>query len=110
MLVTMVDRRKKKKKKHWLKRPNAIPQKRKLHQSINDSKSHIWNSFILFFYIHPHVPVNIITISFFSSFLFQYFRFSSRKSQSQQKLSIKITYIAVQFRSEKLSFYQPRLT
>ena len=46
MLATMVDRQRKIKKKHWLKRPNAVPQKRKLHHSINDSKSHIWNSFI----------------------------------------------------------------
>ena len=42
----MVDQgQKNKKKKHWLKRPKATPQKRNLDQNINDSKSHICNSF-----------------------------------------------------------------
>ena len=36
-----------------------------------------------------------------SEFLFD-FRFSGRKSQSQQKLSINITYFAMQFRSKNL--------
>ena len=37
----------------------------------------------------------------------QNFRFSSRKSQSQQKLSKKITHFTIQFRS-KTSFYGPQ--
>ena len=45
-----------------------------------------------FFYIHPHVPVDIIKV-FFD------FRFSRRKSQSQQKLLIIITYFAIQVHS-----------
>ena len=46
MSVTMVDQgRKIKKKKNWLKRPKAVPLKRDLDQNINDSKSHICNSF-----------------------------------------------------------------
>ena len=35
-------------KKHWLKRPQAVPQSPingNLDQNINHSKSHIWNSF-----------------------------------------------------------------
>ena len=30
MFATMVDRQRKIKKKHWLKRPNAVPQKTKI--------------------------------------------------------------------------------
>ena len=37
----MVDQGQKNKKKHWLKRPKATPQKRNLDQNTNDSKSHI---------------------------------------------------------------------
>ena len=55
-------------------------------------KSHIWNSFlennissIQKFYICSDVSVDIIS-------LFFNFRFSSRKSQSQQKLAKKITH------------------
>ena len=29
-------------KKHWLKRPKAVPKIRNLDQNIYDSKSHIW--------------------------------------------------------------------
>ena len=54
-------------------------------------KSHIWNSFLeniisgtQSFYICPDVPVDIIRV-FFN------FRFSRGKSQSQQKLTKKIT-------------------
>ena len=39
-----------------------------------------------------------------SEFFFD-FRFSGRKSQSQQKLSIKITYFAIQFRSKHLTLF-----
>ena len=63
------------------------PKKRNLDQNINDSKSRISNSFfenmisgIQLFYIRPHISVDIIRV-FFN------FRFSSRKSQSQQKLA-----------------------
>ena len=67
MLAFMVARRQKI-KKHWLKRPKAVPKKRNLDQNINYSKSHIWNYFfeniisgIQLFYIRPHVPVEIIS-------------------------------------------------
>ena len=68
------------------------PKKRNLDQNINDSKSHICNSFfehiisaIHRFYICSEVPMDIIRV-FFN------FRFSIRKSQSQQKLAKKITH------------------
>ena len=34
-------------KRHWLKHANAVTNQRNLDQNINDSKSHIWNSFFL---------------------------------------------------------------
>ena len=68
-----------------------------MDQNINDSKPHIWNHFIKniisgiqIFYIHPHVPADIIKV-------FLDFRFSRRKYQSQQKLLIKIIYFAYRF-------------
>ena len=39
-----------------------------------------------------------------SEFLFK-FRFSSRKSQSQQNLAKKITHFTIQFQSKNLSFF-----
>ena len=46
MSATIVaDDEKLKKKKHWLKRPKAVPKKRNLDQNENDSKSYIWSSF-----------------------------------------------------------------
>ena len=66
----MVGRQRKIKKKHWLKRPSAVPKKRNLNQNINYSKSHIWNSFfensisgIQSSYICPDVSVGIIWVS-----------------------------------------------
>ena len=49
-----------------------------------------------FFYVRPHVPVNIIRV-------FLNFRFSSRKSQHQQKIAKKITYSTVQFLSKNVT-------
>ena len=68
-------------------------------------KSHILNSFfeniisgIQSFYICPDVPVDIIRVFFI-------FRFSSRKSQRQQKLAKKITHFTIQFRSKNLAYF-----
>ena len=68
-----------------------------MDQNINDSNSHIWNSFseniilgIQPFYIRPHIPVDIIRV-FFN------FRFSCRKSQSQQKLAKNISPLILQY-------------
>ena len=93
------------KKKHWLKCPKAVPKKRNLNQNINDSKSHIWNYFfeniilgIQLFYIRPDIPMDIIRF-FFN------FRFSSRKSQSQQQLEKNITRFTIQFHSKNLTHF-----
>ena len=68
-------------------------------------KSHIWNSFLenvisgmKKFYICPDVSVDIII-------LFLNFGFSSRKSQSQQKLAKKITHFIIQFCSKNLTHF-----
>ena len=87
------------------------PKKRTLDQNINYSKSHIWNSFfeniilgIQIFFIRPHVPVDMIRV-------FSYFRFSSRKSQSQQKLVKKDhTFYNKVLLKNTHSFYETQLT
>ena len=68
-------------------------------------KSHIWKSFlenvisgIQKFYICPDVSVDII-ILFFN------FGFSSRKSQSQQKLAKKITHFTIKFCSKNFTHF-----
>ena len=48
---------------------------------------------------------NFFIFHWTSSKFFFDFRFSSRKSQSQQKLSIKITYFAIQFPSKHLTHF-----
>ena len=76
--TTMVGRRRKIKKNHWLKRHNAVPpKKRNLDQHTN-------------FYIRPHVPVDIIRDLF-------NFRFSNRKSQNQEKLAKKSLILQYSF-------------
>ena len=100
--ATMVGQRRKIKKKTLAKTPYSSPppslkkKKKKMEQSINDSISHIRNS------IHPHVSVYIIRIFVFN------FRFSSRKSQSQQTSKKKDPFyntVTIHF-----SFYEPQLT
>ena len=66
-------------KLHWLKCPETVP-KNNLGQKINDSKPHIWS-----------LPIN--------------FRFSSRKSQSQQNLAKKITHFTIQFHPKNLTHF-----
>ena len=68
-------------------------------------KSHIWKSFLenvisgmQKFYICPDVSVDII-ILFFN------FGFSSRKSQSQQKLAKKITHFTIKFCSKNFTHF-----
>ena len=66
-----------------LKSPNtAAPakKKKKLEQKINDSKVRIWS-----------LSIN--------------FRFSGRKSQSQQKLAKRITHFTMQFPSENPTYF-----
>ena len=56
-------------------------------------------SHIKSFYNSPKVPVDIISFFFFN------FRFSIRKSQSQQKLAKKITHFTIQFCSKNLTHF-----
>ena len=95
MLATMAGR-------HWKISP---PQKRKIgpkHKwfKISYLKAFFWKYFSwhTLFYIHPHVPADIIRV-FFN------FRLFSRKSQSQQKLPKKITHFTTQFRSKSLTHF-----
>ena len=95
MLATMVDRRKKYLKKHWLKCSKAVPQKTKIGSNINDSKSHIWNSF------YENIISGMQLFIFVQTFQRTYqsffnFRFFNRKSQSQQKPAKKITHFTIQ--------------
>ena len=78
MSATMVGRRQKFLKLDWLKHLKIVSKKRNLHQKINNSKSHIQS------------------LSFS-------FRFSSRKSQSPQKLPKKITHFTIQFDSKNIN-------
>ena len=91
------------KKKRWLKRPKAVPQKTKFGPKyklfkISYLKLFFWKYFFEHktFYIRPHVPLQHYQSSFFN------LRFFSRKSQSQQKLPKKITHFTIQFRSKNL--------
>ena len=84
---TMIGRRQKlKKKKNWLKRSKAVPWKTKLDQNVSDSKSHIWNSFLKILFRANSFIIFLHMFQWTSSELFFNFRFSSKKSQSQQKL------------------------
>ena len=81
-----------------------------MDQNIIDSKSHIWNSFsfeniisvsgIKLFYIHPHASMDTLSEFFF------FMWFSSKKSQSQQKLAKKISHFTIQFRSKNLTHFK----
>ena len=89
-------------KNHWLKRPKAVPKKRKFGQKYKWFKiSHLDFFFfeniisgIQIVCIRPQVPVDIIKV---------FFNFS--KSQSQQKLVKKITDFTIQFRSKNLTHF-----
>ena len=74
----MIDGRRKMSKLHCLKLPKISPRKRKLEQKINDSRPH-------------NLTFN--------------FRFSSRISQSQQKLSKSITHFTVYFCSKTPTYF-----
>ena len=93
-------------KKHWIKRPKAVPKIRNLDQNINDSKSSILN-FLFWKYYFGHT--RFLYLSRRSSGHHQRFflisRFSSRKSQSQQNPAKKITHFIIQFRSKDLTHF-----
>ena len=104
MLSTIVTRRWKIKRKHWLKQPSkVVPPKKKLDQIINDSKCHILLKILVLVY---YFFIFILMFQRTSSkFFFFDFRFSRRKSQSRQKLLIKITYFAIQVCSKHLTHF-----
>ena len=78
----MLGRGRKTFKLHWLKRNKTVPKKQSLNQKKNYSKPHTWS-------------------------LSYDFRFSSRKTQSQQKLAKMITHFTVQSTQKASLFYEP---
>ena len=79
-----VDRRRKILKIHWLKCPKTAPKKRNFDQKIDDWNPYIWS-----------LSIN--------------FRFSGRKSQSQQEKAKKITNFTIQFRSKNPTLFVTNL-
>ena len=72
-------------------------EKRNLDQNINDSKTHICNSFflkILFraYIFSPHVPVDIIRVFFIPEFVAE----NLKANKSQRKISLILQYSFVQ--------------
>ena len=102
ILATMVGQRPKINKKHW-RRPKAVPKKRHLDQNRNDSKSHIRNSFLEYI-VWGRQFLSTRSSEHHQSFFFN-FRFSSRKSKSQQKLAKKIIHFTIQFLSKNLTHF-----
>ena len=89
MVATMIDRRQKLfLKQNWLKHPKAVPKITKFGPKCKWFHCRVWKSFF----------ENIISgiQNFFN------IRFSSRKSQWQQKLAKKVTNFTIQFRSKAL--------
>ena len=93
MLATMVDRRRKIKKKHWLKHPKAILQKRNLDQNINDLKSHICNSLFWKYYFGRATLVQTFqwTSSEFS-FIPEFVAENLKANKHQRKISLILQY------------------
>ena len=68
-----------------------------MDQSINDSKFHIWNSFLEYIFFGHTTFLFVHTFQWKSlEFFFFNFRFSGRKSQSQQKRSLMLRYSLAQ--------------
>ena len=87
MSATMVDQRRKISKLYWIKCHKTVTQKKKFGAENNWLKT----SYLQF------IAIN--------------FRFSGRKSQSQQQLVEKTTHFTIQSRSKKPhSFYKPQRT
>ena len=72
-----------------------------MDQNINDSKSHVWNSFFKILFR----AYNFFIFVQWTSEFFVNFRFSSRNSQSQQKLAKKVTHFIKQFCSKSLTHF-----
>ena len=104
-------------KKIWLKQS---PKKRNLNQNINDSKSHIWifhififqshiwNFFFWKYYFgfwHATFPYSSTLFNGHCQNFLLLFKFSRRKSQSQQKPAKKFTHFTIQFCSQNLTHF-----
>ena len=87
-------------KKYWLKHPKAVPQETKFGPNVKDSKISNLEFFSWKYYFgHTKVLYMPRCSSGYHQFFFK-FRFSSRQSQSQQKLAKKITHFTIQFCSK----------
>ena len=102
----MVSRRRKIKRKHWLKHPKAVPQKTKFGPKYKWFKiSYLELFYWKYYFWHTTFFYSSTCYSEHHESSFFDFRFSRRKSQSQQKLLIKITYFAIQVCSKHLTHF-----
>ena len=92
----------KKLKKHWLKRLLAVSQKTKFETNYKWFKNS-YLEFLFWKYFFEHTTF-LRTFQWTSEFFLD-FRFSSRKSQSQQKLAKKITDFSIRFNSKHLTYF-----
>ena len=103
MSATMIGRLRKIKKEHLLKRPKAVSKNTKFGPKYKWFKISYLECFFWKFYFGP------TTFLYFSrrsnGHHQSYFRFSSRKSQSQQKLAKKTTHFTIQFCSKNLTHF-----
>ena len=88
MSTTMVGQRRKILELHWIKRPKTVLQKTKF------GPENKW------FKTSENKWLKTSYLDFIN------FRFSGRKSQSQQKLAKKITHFEIQFRSKNLTHFR----
>ena len=74
-----------------------------MNQNINDSNLIFRILFLKLLLLACNAFIFVHTFQWTSSDFFLIFRFSSRTSQSQQKLAKKITHLTIQFRSKHLT-------
>ena len=102
----MVSRRRKIKRKHWLKHPKAVLQKTKFGPRYKWFKiSYLELFYWKYYFWHTTFFYSSTCSSEHHQSSFFDFRFSRRKSQNQQKLSIKITYFAIQVGSKHCTHF-----
>ena len=91
-LATMVDRRRKIKKKHWLKRPKAVLQKWNLYQNINYSKSHICNFIFWKYYFGRTTLVHTFQWTSSAFFIPEFVAENLKAYKNQRKISLILQY------------------
>ena len=103
MSATMIGRLRKIKKEHLLKRPKAVSKNTKFGPKYKWFKI----SYLECFFWKFHFGHTTFLYFFRRSNRHHqsYFRFSSRKSQSQQKLAKKTTHFTIQFCSKNLTHF-----